>query len=161
MIIKVFLLLSIMLWLLNDNALQYPSKYCIYQILFFPPIFVMDSQCYWGWQARAICWHLWEQGTPGIREQVGASLKSCLLCWGRLDKPKTSNKLFVPWCHFPFPLAIQTINLKSSYLSYLCWQYHHERLRGASRFCQSKERRLGSVCFMDLTHWHESRQTTF
>ena len=51
-------------------------------------------------------------GNTGVRGTEG-SLRSWLLCSGRLDKPKASNKLFVPWCHFPFPLVIQTINLES------------------------------------------------
>lgn len=116
----------------------------------------MDSQCYWGWQARAICWHLWEQGTPGIREQVGGSLQSWLLCWGRLDKPKASNKLFVPWCHFPFPLVIQTINLESCRyepLLRLGRQEPKSHLIISSSWASFSQRGEDSVLFVSWT-WH-------
>ena len=69
MIVKVILLQS---YALIIKWQRFTLSRCKIEILlpklFFPRIFLMDLQYYWGWQDQAICWHLWEPGTPGIRE---------------------------------------------------------------------------------------------
>ena len=144
---------------------------------------MMDSQCYWAWQARAICWHLWEPGTRGSGNRSAQSPVSSQV------KPKARKKqnilvyvAFKKCKMFMYPLSFDQIwyeplirprldrKLETrSHLSWLCsphtvtiswWHGGISQSEGRGRG-REPIRGLGSVCFMDLTHWHESRQTTF
>lgn len=193
MIVKVFLLQSNAL-IIKWQRLPIPNKILYLSNIIFPSIFMMDSQCYWAWQAGAICWHLWELGTPGIREQVGLPAKKS--CPNRAERFKQTAAVPVGYrfvgCHLP--LVIQAINFirpiwatdqtadsdlglggqETGDQGAICqisaphtrWQYHGEWHEGPQPIREvmgdwEPIRGLGSVCFMDLTHWHESRQTTF
>ena len=121
----------------------------------------MDSQCYWAWQARAICWHLWEPGTRGSGNRSAQSPVSSQV------KPKARKKqnilVYVAFkkCKM-YPLSFDQIwyeplirprldrKLETrSHLSWLCsphtvtiswWHGGHPPIRGERRGPRANQR---------------------
>ena len=149
MIIKVFLLQSnalIIKWQHFTISIKilYPSN------IIFPSNFCDGFAMLLGLTGAGNLLTLVGTGNTGVRG-TGRGL-----CWGRLDKPKASNKLFVPWCHFPFPLVIQTINLESCRyepLLRLGRQELKSHLITSSSWASFSQRGEDSVLFVSWT-WH-------